>query len=102
MTPLSEEQVGQAAGAAFLELSEDGKDYLVFLRSEYVETISWAGKPEKIETRTDQGATRLSPRGSFALWSEERRGQSKPFDAMDRDALRILTARAFCVEQSGT
>ncbi|MEO1107802.1 MAG: ATP-binding protein [Pseudomonadota bacterium] len=97
MTQLNDEQIEKAAGAAFLELSDDGKDYLVLLRSEYVQTISWAGKPDKIETQTDQGTTRLSPRGSFALWSEERRGQSKPFDAMDRDALRILRRALFAL-----
>ena len=97
LTPLNDEQIEQAAGAAFLELSDDGEDYLVFLRSEYVQTIRWAGKPEKIETQTDQGTPRLSPRGSFALWSEERRGQSKPFDAMDRDALRILRRALFAL-----
>ena len=83
-----------AAGAALLDLSGDGKDYLVFLRSTYDQTIRWAGKPEKVETTGKDGVKRLSPRGSFALWREERHGQSKPFDASDRDALRILR-RAF-------
>jgi light-regulated signal transduction histidine kinase (bacteriophytochrome) len=87
-------QMENAAGAALLDLSGDGKDYLVFLRRNYDQTIRWAGKPEKIEKTGKDGVKRLSPRGSFALWREERHGQSKPFDACDRDALRILR-RAF-------
>ncbi|WP_299849892.1 ATP-binding protein [uncultured Roseovarius sp.] len=86
-----------AAGAALLDLSEDSSDYLVFLRSHFDQTIRWAGKPEKLETTDDDGITRLSPRGSFALWQEERRGMSRPFDSIDRDALRILRRALFAL-----
>lgn len=91
------EQLGGAAGAALLDLSGDGREYLVFLRDEFDQTIHWAGKPEKLETKLDGGTTRLSPRGSFKLWQEERRGQSKPFDDRDRDALRILRRALFAL-----
>jgi len=94
---MDEEQMKVAAGAALLDLSEDGQDYLVFLRSEFEQTIRWAGKPDKVETTTEDGVTRLSPRGSFALWREERHGQSRPFSAMDRDALRILRRALFAL-----
>ncbi|MDU9006675.1 ATP-binding protein [Sedimentitalea todarodis] len=94
---MSDAQMQVAAGAALLDLSEDSKDYLVFLRSNFDQTIRWAGKPEKIESRTEDGIARLSPRGSFALWREERRGKSRPFDAIDRDALRILRRALFAL-----
>ena len=94
MTP---EQTAQVAGAAYLNLSDDGKDYLVLLRSHYHQTIRWAGKPEKTETTGKDGITRLSPRGSFALWQEERQGKSKPFDSIDRDTLRILRRALFAL-----
>jgi chemotaxis family two-component system sensor kinase Cph1 len=94
---MDEDQLQAAAGAAMIELSDDGRDSLVFLRGHYEQTIQWAGKPDKVETRTEGGLTRLSPRGSFALWSEERRGQSKPFDARDREALRILRRALFAL-----
>lgn len=94
---LSGAEVDVAAGAALMDLSEDGRDYLVFLRNEFEQTISWAGKPSKVTSETDDGVVRLSPRGSFALWREERRGQSRPFDALDRDALRILRRALFAL-----
>lgn len=94
---LDGEQMRLAAGAALLDLSDDGRDNLLFLRSDFEQTIRWAGKPEKLETITEDGITRLSPRGSFALWSEERRGKSRPFDALDRDALRILRRALFAL-----
>lgn len=94
---LDEEQQETAAGAALLELSEDGSDYLVLLRKHFEHTIRWAGKPDKIELEAEDGTTRLSPRGSFSLWREERIGTSRPFDALDRDALRILRRALFAL-----
>lgn len=94
---MTDDQMAVVAGAAYLNLSDDGEDFLVLLRSNYHQTIRWAGKPEKIETIDKDGITRLSPRGSFALWQEERQGESKPFDATDRDTLRILRRALFAL-----
>ncbi|MGB3244936.1 MAG: ATP-binding protein [Sulfitobacter sp.] len=94
---MNEDQMHTAAGATLLDLSDDGHDYLVFFRSTFDQTIRWAGKPEKIETIDKDGVMRLSPRGSFALWQEERRDKSRPFDASDRDALRILRRALFAL-----
>ncbi len=91
------EQMQVAAGAAYLDLSEDGADHLVLLRANFDQTIRWAGKPEKVETVGKDGTARLSPRGSFALWREERRDRSKPFDDTDSDALRILRRALFAL-----
>ena len=97
ITPLTPLQSAAVAGAAVLNLSDDGKDYVVLTRHAYHQTIRWAGKPEKIETIDKDGVKRLSPRGSFALWQEERVGRSKPFDAIDRDALRTLRRALFAL-----
>ncbi len=85
------------AGAAVLELSDDGTDTLTLARREFIETIKWAGKPEKHVAVSDDGAARLTPRGSFAVWSEERVGKSEPFDESDRDAARILRRALFAL-----
>ena len=95
--PMDEAQWHAAAGAAYLELSEDAEDYLVLVREHYEHTIRWAGKPDKVEVRTEGGTTRLSPRGSFQLWREERIGRSRPFDVTDREALRILRRALFAL-----
>lgn len=94
---MTNEQMQVAAGAALLDLSEDGRDYLVLLRSDFDQKITWAGKPEKITSKARGGATRLSPRGSFELWREERHGKSRPFDAMDLDAFRIIRRALFAL-----
>lgn len=94
---LADPDESRTAGAAYLQLSDDGQDQLVFFRQEYEQTIRWAGKPDKVERQGADGAVRLSPRGSFALWSEERRGRSQPFSDNDREALRIMRRALFAL-----
>ncbi|NMG41859.1 GAF domain-containing protein [Chelativorans sp. ZYF759] len=86
-----------AAGVALLVLSEDRQDQLVLYREEFEHTIKWAGKPDKFERVNEDGTVRLSPRGSFALWREERRGRSQPFTQSDMEALRILRRALFAL-----
>jgi light-regulated signal transduction histidine kinase (bacteriophytochrome) len=85
------------AGAAMMELSDDGEDWLILFRQEFEHTITWAGKPGKRETVGSDGTLRLSPRGSFALWREERRGRSQPFTAIDAEFLRIVRRALFAM-----
>ncbi len=94
---LSPAQWEEAAGAAYLELSDDGSDYLVLTRQHFIEEIRWAGKPEKIVRSTPNGTPRLSPRGSFAVWSEERVGHSEPFLDIDREAFQIIRRALFAI-----
>lgn len=94
---LQDQQAQAAAGAGYMELSGDGQDYLVLLRQEFEEVVSWAGKPETIEQKQADGTTTLNPRSSFAIWREERRGRSKPFDQNDREALRIVRRALFAL-----
>lgn len=69
---------GWVAGALYVPLANHGNDYLCLFRQEQIETIDWAGNPNKaIERNPDTG--RLSPRKSFELWREEVRGQSLPW-----------------------
>ena len=97
ISDLDSDQQRSAAGAILMDLSDGLEDSLIFFRSEFEQTIRWAGKPEKLETIGEDGINRLSPRGSFALWREERRGQSKPFDVLDLDAMRILRRALFAL-----
>ncbi|MCX7304240.1 MAG: ATP-binding protein [Hyphomicrobiales bacterium] len=85
------------SGAAMMELSDDGQDWLILFRESYEQTIRWAGKPDKIARHLKDGSVRLSPRGSFALWSEERRGRSKPFGETDHEILRITRRALFAM-----
>ncbi|MEM7422751.1 MAG: ATP-binding protein, partial [Pseudomonadota bacterium] len=85
------------AGIGYMELSGDGQDYLVLLRESFEQVVNWAGKPETVEQRLADGSTRLNPRSSFAIWREERSDRSRPFDATDKEALRIIRRALFAL-----
>ncbi len=97
IVPNAEAFGSEIAGVALVQLSDDGRDVLILFREPFEQTIRWAGKPEKIETSLDDGTVRLSPRGSFALWREERRGRSKPYTYIDREVLRIIRRALFAL-----
>ena len=63
-----------------MEPSDDGSDYLVVTRENYEHVIIRAGKPDKTPESQRDGSLRLSPRGSFGVWREERVGYSMPCD----------------------
>ncbi|MEM8842251.1 MAG: ATP-binding protein, partial [Pseudomonadota bacterium] len=97
LVELNDEQIENAAGAGYMELSGTGQDYLVLLRRHFEHVVSWAGKPETVEQKVADGSTILNPRASFALWREENVGQSKPFDHTDLEALRIVRRALFAL-----
>jgi len=53
-------------------------NYVLWLRPEVVQTVHWAGDPNKAVTVAADGSERLSPRGSFALWQGTVRERSLP------------------------
>ena len=78
-------------GLLAIQINVDPTITLIWWRQELVETVAWAGQPEKHLTDTTEGM-QLSPRKSFALWQETVRGKSQPWDATDRFAARELKA----------
>ncbi len=91
------------SGLLAVALSPKRPHYLLWFRGEARQTIRWAGDPNKaVANDGPNGAPRLSPRGSFTLWEEERRGTSEVWEeteiaaALDlrRTLLDLLLARA--------
>ncbi|WP_260927069.1 HWE histidine kinase domain-containing protein [Novosphingobium sp. 9] len=85
------EWADRAAGLLALPVSRTPRDYIVLFRQEHVREVKWAGNPEKPVELGPNGA-RLTPRSSFELWKEERRGQSRPWteeEVQAADALRV-------------
>ena len=79
------------AGVMIVPLSKRPRDFLFYFRKEAVQTLDWAGDPNKIYA-TGQFGDRLTPRKSFAIWKETVRGKSHPWSEADRrfaEALRI-------------
>jgi light-regulated signal transduction histidine kinase (bacteriophytochrome) len=66
-----------ASGVLAIRLSSTRPDYLVWLRKEQLQSYTWAGDPTK--PVLDNDPLKLSPRRSFAAWSEIVRGTSAPW-----------------------
>ncbi|MBF7073552.1 GAF domain-containing protein [Glaciecola sp. MH2013] len=66
------------AGMLAIPISRHPKDFMIFLRKEETQAISWAGNPEKPVSLGPNGS-RLTPRKSFAAWQELRKGFSAPW-----------------------
>lgn len=61
---------GSASGLLVSVLSRELGDYLVWFRGEQVQTVNWAGNPDKPVQINANGLMDLSPRNSFEVWTE--------------------------------
>jgi PAS domain S-box-containing protein len=75
-------------GALYIGLAESDGDYLLFLRRELVETIAWAGNPNKSVLEDEHG--RLHPRNSFEAWQETVHGFSRPWTEIELEIGLLL------------
>lgn len=80
--------LGDIGGLLAMELGAMGSElFLVFFRCERKQTVTWGSNPNKQLSFVD-GRPRLSPEGSFQLWSESYGGRSLPWQ---QHTLRCLT-----------
>ncbi len=84
--PVEPDMVGVLA----LRAGDDPATSLVWLRREEVETVRWAGDPNKPVVTAADGTRRLHPRESFAAWIEERRGRARPWQPWELEAVGEL------------
>jgi light-regulated signal transduction histidine kinase (bacteriophytochrome) len=66
------------SGLLALRLAKLNHNYLLWFRPEQIHTVNWAGDPHKPVGISADGQ-RLTPRGSFALWTESVRLKSEPW-----------------------
>lgn len=70
-----------ASGVLAMRLSRSRPDFLMWFRKEQLSTVTWGGDPNKVVVGNDP--LELSPRRSFAAWSEIVRGTALPWSASD-------------------
>jgi light-regulated signal transduction histidine kinase (bacteriophytochrome)/CheY-like chemotaxis protein len=83
--PAAADYAAHVSGVLAVPLSQMPRDYLFFFRKEVIETIQWAGDPNKSYESGPLG-DRLTPRTSFAIWKETVERQSIPWSTADRDS----------------
>jgi two-component system, chemotaxis family, sensor kinase Cph1 len=79
-----------ACGVLAVKLSHNRPDWLMWFRKEQLHTVTWAGDPNKPVEGDDP--RNLSPRRSFAAWSEIVRGTAVPWSISERVMARAVGA----------
>ncbi|MBS8259821.1 hybrid sensor histidine kinase/response regulator [Roseibium polysiphoniae] len=69
-------------GLLAIPVSRRPRDYLLFFRGEVVQSVTWAGNPEK-PVELGPNGPRLTPRKSFEAWKQEVVGQSAKWTAAE-------------------
>jgi PAS domain S-box-containing protein len=85
--PALESMAPMASGVLAVRLSTTRPDHLMWFRKEQLSTVTWAGDPAK--AIVGDNPLELSPRRSFAAWSEIVRGTALPWSVTE-----IALARA--------
>jgi len=70
-----------ASGVLAVRLSTNSPDWLMWFRKEQLQSITWAGDPAK--PMVANNPLELSPRRSFAAWSEIVRGTAVPWSSTE-------------------
>lgn len=78
-----------ACGALVLALSREPRDTIIWFRPEVLQTVTWAGNPDKPAELGPAGAP-LPPRRSFEAWRETVRGRSRPWTPAEVEAAQAL------------
>ncbi len=73
------------SGLLTVSVSREPNDLILWFRPEEVQTVTWAGDPDKPVEPAPNGG-RLNPRLSFEAWKETVRGRATPWDISDTDA----------------
>jgi chemotaxis family two-component system sensor kinase Cph1 len=88
-----------ASGIAAIQLANG---WLIWFRSEWRHTLTWAGEPIKL-VQTGIAEARIGPRKSFASWHESVFGRSRPWTTSDQfavDQVQMLVLRAAMDDQT--
>ena len=88
--PAAAEHPHCAAGALSTPPSQGMRNAIVWLRGERVRTVRWAGNYQEGFVRNASGDFRLTPRMSFALWTEAWRGRSEPWTPAEASVAALL------------
>ncbi|XWK86821.1 MAG: ATP-binding protein [Phormidium sp.] len=80
-----------ASGLLAISIFVDDIFYqIIWLRPEVIQTVNWAGDPNKPVRVEDDGMIHLSPRRSFEMWKETVSEKSLPWKQIEIDAATEL------------
>jgi len=88
VVPEAQDLADTASGV--LAVPVGGGDFLAWFRPETLREVTWGGNPYTSKVAQTDDGPRLSPRRSFAAWSETVRGTSRPWRDHEVGAARAL------------
>ncbi|MGA1409324.1 MAG: ATP-binding protein [Prochlorotrichaceae cyanobacterium] len=77
--PEAESYAPVASGLLAIAISKIQKRYILWFRPECLQTVTWAGNPEKPNQVEADGTITITPRTSFAAWQDIVRHTSRPW-----------------------
>lgn len=78
-----------ASGVLIITIPELLPMHVIWFKPEVLQTVNWGGNPEKAMELSEEGV-KLGPRRSFALWQQEVRQRSLPWQDEDMEAIEML------------
>lgn len=75
-----------ASGLLALLISRVEKTFIIWFRPEVIQTVEWAGNPDKVLEIKEDGTFKMSPRKSFAKWQETVKLKSLPWKDCEIEA----------------
>ncbi|WP_294537523.1 GAF domain-containing protein [uncultured Rhodoblastus sp.] len=87
--PPAEAFADVASGLIAFSVSKTPRDYVLWFRTEFLQTVTWAGNPDK-PLECGPNGDRLTPRKSFAAWREAVKLQSRPWRSAEIEAAQVL------------
>lgn len=88
--PAAKSFTNVASGVVAVSISRFNEAYVLWFRPEVVETVRWAGDPQKPVVA--EGRLPVHPRTSFDIWLQIVRGRSAPWSSEEVDAVADFRA----------
>ncbi|MCF2496707.1 ATP-binding protein [Dyadobacter chenhuakuii] len=89
-----------ACGILISVLSRDDASYLMWFKPEVIQTVNWAGDPNKPVVTGDNMLSIISPRNSFEVWSQSVAGASALWNSEElRSVTRLREEILFFINQ---
>ncbi|MBL3657150.1 ATP-binding protein [Fulvivirga sediminis] len=88
--PFAEELKELASGMMIIVISRELKECIIWFKPEQLESVSWAGKPDKVISQGDEGHYSLSPRTSFEKWENTVTSTSQNWRPYEIEAATLL------------
>lgn len=90
------------SGLLACALSKEMGEYMLWFKPELAKVMNWAGNPDKPSETDANGLLKISPRRSFAIWTEQVKGSSEPWSRAEfttvlklrEDVIQVLNLKS--------